>query len=93
MSDLILFCFSNGGKMHLFFSQNEDVQMKEVLCSLCFKMNNFLQFMFVPPLFLKEFRTKSREWDKQEILYQTHLVSLDAQQKLLSEKCNQFQVH
>uniref|UniRef100_G3U9T8 Deuterosome assembly protein 1 n=1 Tax=Loxodonta africana TaxID=9785 RepID=G3U9T8_LOXAF len=25
------------------------------------------------------------------ILYQTHLVSLDAQQKLLSEKCNQFQ--
>nr|XP_023501336.1 deuterosome assembly protein 1 isoform X3 [Equus caballus] len=40
---------------------------------------------------LEEFRTKSREWDKQEILYQTHLVSLDAQQKLLSEKCNQFQ--
>ncbi|GAB1293890.1 Deuterosome assembly protein 1 [Apodemus speciosus] len=40
---------------------------------------------------LKEFRAKSREWDKQEILYQTHLVSLDAQQKLLSEKCNQFQ--
>ncbi|XP_006162608.1 deuterosome assembly protein 1 isoform X2 [Tupaia chinensis] len=40
---------------------------------------------------LEEFRVKSREWDKQEILYQTHLVSLDAQQKLLSEKCNQFQ--
>uniref|UniRef100_G1PSH9 Deuterosome assembly protein 1 n=1 Tax=Myotis lucifugus TaxID=59463 RepID=G1PSH9_MYOLU len=40
---------------------------------------------------LEEFRTKSREWDKQEILYQTHLVSLDAQQKILSEKCNQFQ--
>ncbi|KAM4848829.1 deuterosome assembly protein 1 isoform 1-T1 [Urocitellus parryii] len=40
---------------------------------------------------LEEFRAKSREWDKQEILYQTHLVSLDAQQKLLSEKCNQFQ--
>ncbi|XP_030189285.1 deuterosome assembly protein 1 isoform X3 [Lynx canadensis] len=39
----------------------------------------------------QEFRAKSREWDKQEILYQTHLVSLDAQQKLLSEKCNQFQ--
>ncbi|XP_073898306.1 deuterosome assembly protein 1-like isoform X3 [Castor canadensis] len=35
---------------------------------------------------LEEFRAKSREWDKQEILYQTHLVSLDAQQKLLSEK-------
>uniref|UniRef100_A0A8D1FHZ0 Deuterosome assembly protein 1 n=1 Tax=Sus scrofa TaxID=9823 RepID=A0A8D1FHZ0_PIG len=40
---------------------------------------------------LEEFRAKSREWDKQEILYQTHLVSVDAQQKLLSEKCNQFQ--
>ncbi|XP_053416512.1 deuterosome assembly protein 1 isoform X1 [Nycticebus coucang] len=40
---------------------------------------------------LEEFRAKSREWDKQEILYQTHLVSLDAQQKLLSEKYNQFQ--
>ncbi|XP_042636503.1 deuterosome assembly protein 1 [Orycteropus afer afer] len=40
---------------------------------------------------LEEFRAKSREWDKQEILYQTHLVSLDAQQKLLSERCNQFQ--
>ncbi|XP_031816847.1 deuterosome assembly protein 1 isoform X5 [Sarcophilus harrisii] len=39
----------------------------------------------------QEFRAKSREWDKQEILYQNHLVSLDAQQKLLSEKCNQFQ--
>ncbi|XP_063112325.1 deuterosome assembly protein 1 isoform X3 [Cavia porcellus] len=40
---------------------------------------------------LEEFRAKSREWDKQEILYQTHLVSLDAQQKILSEKYNQFQ--
>ncbi|XP_021521308.1 deuterosome assembly protein 1 isoform X5 [Aotus nancymaae] len=40
---------------------------------------------------LEEFRAKSREWDKQEILYQPHLISLDAQQKLLSEKCNQFQ--
>ncbi|XP_074160650.1 deuterosome assembly protein 1 isoform X8 [Sminthopsis crassicaudata] len=39
----------------------------------------------------EEFRAKSREWDKQEVLYQNHLVSLDAQQKLLSEKCNQFQ--
>jgi hypothetical protein len=44
------------------------------------------------PHFSKEFRAKSREWDKQEILYQTHLVSLDAQQKL-SEKGNQFQVN
>ncbi|XP_073071977.1 deuterosome assembly protein 1 isoform X4 [Manis javanica] len=40
---------------------------------------------------LEEFRVNSREWDKQEILYQTHLVSSDAQQKLLSEKCKQFQ--
>ncbi|XP_016014199.2 deuterosome assembly protein 1 isoform X2 [Rousettus aegyptiacus] len=40
---------------------------------------------------LEEFRAKSREWDKQEILYQTHLVSLDAQHKILSEKCSQFQ--
>nr|XP_020756795.1 deuterosome assembly protein 1 isoform X1 [Odocoileus virginianus texanus]XP_020756796.1 deuterosome assembly protein 1 isoform X1 [Odocoileus virginianus texanus] len=40
---------------------------------------------------LEEFRAKSREWDKQEILHQTHLVSLDAQQKILSEKCHQFQ--
>lgn len=40
---------------------------------------------------LEEFRAKSREWDKQETLYQNHLVSLDTQQKLLSEKCNLFQ--
>ncbi|XP_072849677.2 deuterosome assembly protein 1 isoform X1 [Pogona vitticeps] len=40
---------------------------------------------------LEEFRAKSREWDKQETRYQNHLVSLDAQQKLLSEKCNLFQ--
>ncbi|KAG8522380.1 Deuterosome assembly protein 1 [Galemys pyrenaicus] len=39
----------------------------------------------------QEFRAKSREWDQQEILYQTHLVSVDAQQKVLSEKCDQFQ--
>ncbi|XP_053164185.1 deuterosome assembly protein 1 isoform X3 [Hemicordylus capensis] len=40
---------------------------------------------------LEEFKAKSREWDKQETLYQNHLVSLDAQRKLLSEKCNLFQ--
>ncbi|XP_039194063.1 deuterosome assembly protein 1 isoform X4 [Crotalus tigris] len=40
---------------------------------------------------LEEFRAKSSEWDKQETLYQNHLVSLDAQRKLLSEKCNLFQ--
>ncbi|XP_042312931.1 deuterosome assembly protein 1 [Sceloporus undulatus] len=41
---------------------------------------------------LEEFRAKSREWDKQETLYQNHLISLDAQRKLLSEKCNLLQV-
>ncbi|XP_076969402.1 deuterosome assembly protein 1 isoform X2 [Tamandua tetradactyla] len=56
-------------------------QLKE---EIPFEMSNLNQK-------LEEFRAKSREWDKQEILYQTHLVSLDAQQKLLSEKCNQFQ--
>ncbi|XP_059577276.1 deuterosome assembly protein 1 isoform X2 [Alligator mississippiensis] len=40
---------------------------------------------------LEEFKAKSREWDKKETLFQNHLVSLDAQQKLLSEKCNLFQ--
>ncbi|XP_038618033.1 deuterosome assembly protein 1 isoform X4 [Tachyglossus aculeatus] len=40
---------------------------------------------------LEEFKTKSEEWDKQETLYQHYLFSLDAQQKLLSEKCNLFQ--
>ncbi|KAF7250863.1 Deuterosome assembly protein 1 [Varanus komodoensis] len=40
---------------------------------------------------LEEFRAKSREWDKQETLCQNHLVSLDEQQKILSEKCNLFQ--
>uniref|UniRef100_A0A8D0HL10 Deuterosome assembly protein 1 n=1 Tax=Sphenodon punctatus TaxID=8508 RepID=A0A8D0HL10_SPHPU len=40
---------------------------------------------------LEEFKAKSREWDKQETLCQNQLVSLDAQRKLLSEKCNLFQ--
>ncbi|XP_067423483.1 deuterosome assembly protein 1 [Emydura macquarii macquarii] len=40
---------------------------------------------------LEEFKAKSREWDKKETLYQNHLVSLDVQRKLLSEKCNLFQ--
>ncbi|XP_058145332.1 deuterosome assembly protein 1 isoform X1 [Dasypus novemcinctus] len=61
--------------------QKELPQPKE---EIPFEMSNLNQK-------LEEFRAKSREWDKQEILYQTHLVSLDAQQKLLSEKCNQFQ--
>lgn len=61
--------------------------------SLCFKWIISLNLCLPSPPFLKEFRAKSREWDKQEILYQTHLVSLDAQQKILSEKYNQFQVN
>ncbi|XP_014640732.1 PREDICTED: deuterosome protein 1 [Ceratotherium simum simum] len=63
------------------FRRKELPHLKE---EIPFEMSNLHQK-------LEEFRTKSREWDKQEILYQTHLVSLDAQQKLLSEKCDQFQ--
>ncbi|XP_059785389.1 deuterosome assembly protein 1 isoform X3 [Balaenoptera ricei] len=63
------------------FRQKEVPHVKE---EIPFELSNLNQK-------LKEFRAKSREWDKQEILYQTHLVSLDAQQKVLSEKCNQFQ--
>ncbi|XP_068786620.1 deuterosome assembly protein 1 isoform X1 [Struthio camelus] len=40
---------------------------------------------------LEEFEAKSREWDKKGTIYQNHLVYLDAQQKLLSEKCSLFQ--
>ncbi|XP_048351616.1 deuterosome assembly protein 1 isoform X2 [Sphaerodactylus townsendi] len=40
---------------------------------------------------LEEFKAKSKEWDKQETLYQNRLVSLDAQRKSLSEKCTLFQ--
>nr|XP_056714640.1 LOW QUALITY PROTEIN: deuterosome assembly protein 1 [Euleptes europaea] len=40
---------------------------------------------------LEEFKAKSKEWDKQETLYQNRLVSLDAQGKLLTEKCSLFQ--
>uniref|UniRef100_A0A803TIE5 Deuterosome assembly protein 1 n=1 Tax=Anolis carolinensis TaxID=28377 RepID=A0A803TIE5_ANOCA len=57
------------------FKENEDVP---------FQMSSLNQK-------LEEFRAKSREWDKQEMLYQNHLVSLDAQRKLLSEKCNLLQ--
>ncbi|XP_066109782.1 deuterosome assembly protein 1 isoform X3 [Saccopteryx bilineata] len=63
------------------FRRKESSHFKE---EIPFKLSNLNQK-------LEEFRAKSREWDKQEILYQTHLVSLDAQQKLLSEKYNQFQ--
>ncbi|XP_010084959.1 PREDICTED: deuterosome protein 1 [Pterocles gutturalis] len=40
---------------------------------------------------LEEFKEKSREWDKKETICQNYLIYLDAQQKLLSEKCNLFQ--
>ncbi|XP_029062824.1 deuterosome assembly protein 1 isoform X4 [Monodon monoceros] len=63
------------------FRQKEVPHVKE---EIPFELSNLNQK-------LEEFGAKSREWDKQEILYQTHLVSLDAQQKVLSEKCNQFQ--
>ncbi|XP_032495746.1 deuterosome assembly protein 1 isoform X1 [Phocoena sinus] len=63
------------------FRQKEVPHVKE---EIPFELSNLNQK-------LEEFGAKSREWDKQEILYQTHLVSLDAQQEVLSEKCNQFQ--
>ncbi|XP_070313234.1 deuterosome assembly protein 1 isoform X4 [Odocoileus virginianus] len=63
------------------FRQKEVPHLKE---EMPFELNSLNQK-------LEEFRAKSREWDKQEILHQTHLVSLDAQQKILSEKCHQFQ--
>ncbi|NXC48361.1 DEUP1 protein, partial [Penelope pileata] len=40
---------------------------------------------------LEEFKAKSREWDKKGTICQNNLIYLDAQQKLLSEKCNLFQ--
>ncbi|XP_040527863.1 deuterosome assembly protein 1 isoform X5 [Gallus gallus] len=40
---------------------------------------------------LEEFKAKSREWDKKGTICQNHLIYLDAQQKILSEKCNLFQ--
>ncbi|XP_042814857.1 deuterosome assembly protein 1 isoform X3 [Panthera tigris] len=74
-------------KLRLHQMKQSKVRRKELLHpreEMPFELSNLNQK-------LEEFRAKSREWDKQEILYQTHLVSLDAQQKLLSEKCNQFQ--
>ncbi|KAM4681986.1 deuterosome assembly protein 1 [Amazona ochrocephala] len=40
---------------------------------------------------LQEFKAKSREWDKMGTICQNYLDYLDAQQKLLSKKCNLFQ--
>ncbi|XP_040517780.1 deuterosome assembly protein 1 isoform X12 [Gallus gallus] len=42
---------------------------------------------------LEEFKAKSREWDKKGTICQNHLIYLDAQQKILSEKCNLFQIN
>ncbi|XP_055557639.1 deuterosome assembly protein 1 [Falco cherrug] len=39
----------------------------------------------------EEFKAKSREWDKKGTICQNHLIYLDGQQKLLSEKCHLFQ--
>ncbi|KAM9263239.1 deuterosome assembly protein 1 [Cariama cristata] len=39
----------------------------------------------------EEFKAKSREWDKKGTICQNDLIYLDAQQKLLPEKCNFFQ--
>uniref|UniRef100_A0ACB8FFX4 Uncharacterized protein n=1 Tax=Sphaerodactylus townsendi TaxID=933632 RepID=A0ACB8FFX4_9SAUR len=56
---------------------------------------NFLRKLYALPAYandiLQEFKAKSKEWDKQETLYQNRLVSLDAQRKSLSEKCTLFQ--
>nr|XP_033804509.1 deuterosome assembly protein 1 isoform X2 [Geotrypetes seraphini]XP_033804510.1 deuterosome assembly protein 1 isoform X2 [Geotrypetes seraphini]XP_033804511.1 deuterosome assembly protein 1 isoform X2 [Geotrypetes seraphini] len=40
---------------------------------------------------LKEFKAKSKEWEKQRILYQNQLGTLDHQRKSLAEKCKLFQ--
>ncbi|XP_052526368.1 deuterosome assembly protein 1 [Tympanuchus pallidicinctus] len=40
---------------------------------------------------LEEFEAKLREWDEEKTIFQNHLMCLEAQQKLLSEKCNSFQ--
>ncbi|XP_030056044.1 deuterosome assembly protein 1 isoform X5 [Microcaecilia unicolor] len=40
---------------------------------------------------LEEFKTKSKEWEKQRILYQHQLGTLDRQRKSLAEKCKLFQ--
>ncbi|XP_009698789.1 PREDICTED: deuterosome protein 1-like, partial [Cariama cristata] len=40
----------------------------------------------------EEFKAKSREWDKKGTICQNDLIYLDAQQKLLPEKCNFFQM-
>ncbi|XP_051500063.1 deuterosome assembly protein 1 [Apus apus] len=40
---------------------------------------------------LEELKAKSGEWDKKRTICQNYLLYLDAQQKLLSEKCDLFQ--
>ncbi|XP_074840135.1 deuterosome assembly protein 1 [Carettochelys insculpta] len=75
-------------KLQLHQIQHDRVQEKEIHAEnleASFELSNLNQK-------LEEFKTKSREWDQKETLYQNHLISLDAQQKLLSEKCNLFQI-
>ncbi|XP_029458177.1 deuterosome assembly protein 1 isoform X2 [Rhinatrema bivittatum] len=40
---------------------------------------------------LEEFKTKSKEWEKQRILYQNQLGTLDRQRKSFAQKCEVFQ--
>uniref|UniRef100_H3A1G8 Deuterosome assembly protein 1 n=1 Tax=Latimeria chalumnae TaxID=7897 RepID=H3A1G8_LATCH len=42
---------------------------------------------------LQEFKDKSKEWDKQRLLYQSQLASLEAHRKALTQKCESFQQH
>ncbi|XP_025038725.2 deuterosome assembly protein 1 isoform X2 [Pelodiscus sinensis] len=74
-------------KLQLYQIKQDKVYSKEICAEKLeapFELSNLNQK-------LEEFEQKSREWDEKEILYQNHLVSLDAQQKLLSEKYNLFQ--
>ncbi|XP_053312511.1 deuterosome assembly protein 1 [Spea bombifrons] len=40
---------------------------------------------------LEEFKVRSKEWEKQRLMYQNHLKSLSEQRKSLTEKCELFQ--
>ncbi|MEE6473013.1 hypothetical protein FKM82_009812 [Ascaphus truei] len=40
---------------------------------------------------LEELKARSKEWEKQRMLYQNHLQSLNEQRKSLTEKCELFQ--
>ncbi|KAM8975364.1 deuterosome assembly protein 1 [Pelodytes ibericus] len=40
---------------------------------------------------LEEFKVRSKEWEKQSMMYQNHLKSLSEQKKSLTDKCELFQ--